>query len=171
MKKTLISIALTLFVFYALAQEKFLVPQLTDEQKSEVLYNHVIAYAATGVGFAKTQGVSAEEYGQFIGNQFKSYWDPAAGFPAFTKQIMYILAGMHPDNQMEIVEQGPTNITFRMKNVDLAFKNGPMLGVTSDEFLACGHGIIATLAEYMNTNFSDEMTEDGWYVVKLSIKG
>lgn len=171
MKKTLTSFVFILFVFFTVAQEKFVVPQLTNGQKSEVLYNHVIAYSVTGISFAKTQGVPAEEYGKFIGSQFKSFWDPAAGFPAFTKQIMYILAGMHPNNEMEIVEQGPTSITFRMKNVDLAFKNGPMMGISYDEFLACSHGIISVIADYMNTNFSHKMTDDGWYVVNLSQKG
>ncbi len=165
---------ITLFVVCILlsveltAQEKFTVPELTQEQKSEVLYNHVIGYAVTGIGFAKSQGVSAEDYGKFIGEKFSAFWNPADGFPVLANQLMYILAGMHPDNQMQIVKQDEKSIVFRLKNVDLSFKNGPMFGVTYQDFLDCSYGIIAELADFMGCRFSHKMTDDGWYVVNLS---
>ncbi|HYQ57961.1 MAG TPA: hypothetical protein VEP89_11520 [Draconibacterium sp.] len=72
------------------AQESFSVPQLTPEQETEVLYNHVVAYFAAGLSMAKENGVSPEEYGKYIGDQFMVFWDPEAGFPFFVNQIMFI---------------------------------------------------------------------------------
>ena len=128
---------------YLTAQEKFSVPQVTTDQKIEVLYNHVIAYAVTGISFAKSKGVSPENYGKFIGKEFCTMWDQSAGFPLLVNQLMFILAGMHPDNQMQIVKQDEKSITFRLKNVDLPFKNGPMFDVTYQDFLDCSKGIIS----------------------------
>lgn len=54
MKSFAITVAFVFVLFSLTAQEKFEVPQLTPEQKTEVLYNHVIAYCVTGISFAKS---------------------------------------------------------------------------------------------------------------------
>lgn len=170
MKKTALFIITLLAICDLSAQEKFSVPQVTTDQKIEILYNHVIAYGVTGISFAKSKGVSPEDYGKFIGKKFSAMWDPSGGFPLLVNQLMFILAGMHPDNQMKIVKQDEKSITFQMKNVDLPFKNGPMFDVTYQDFLDCSKGIISTLAEYMNATFSEQVTEDGWYVATFTVK-
>ena len=147
--------------------QQFSVPEVKAEQNREVLYNHVIAYCATGIAFAKTKGNSAKEYGEFIGIQFKSYWNPNDGFPAFANELMFLLCGIHPDNDMQIVEQSDKMICFKMKNVDLAFKMGPAYGITFEEFLECSEGILSTLADYMNVSFSHKVTDQVWYEVTL----
>jgi len=166
--KSFVIVLFSTLVFFSLnAQEKFTVPQLTPEQKTDVLYNHMVAYAVTGISFAKSQEVSAEDYGKFIGKKFAAFWNPEDGFPMLVNRMMYILAGLHPDNAMQIVEQDDSSITFKLKNVDLAFQNGPMFDVSYQDFLDCSYGIISVIAEHMNSTFSYEMTEDGWYIVTL----
>ncbi len=152
------------------AQQPFSVPEVTNDQEKEILYNHVIAYAATGITFAKTKGVSPEDYGKYIGEQFKPFWNPEQGFPFFANTIMFILKGMHPANEMQIVEQGEEMVQFKMKNVDAMFQMGPIYGITYDEFLQCSRGILETLADYMKSEFSQEMDKNGWYVVTIKEK-
>ncbi|WP_167605324.1 hypothetical protein [Maribellus sediminis] len=167
MKSLTISVFL-FFLFGALySQEQFEVPQLTQEQKTEVLYSHMVAYAATGISFAKSQGLSAKDYGKFIGQKFAAFWNPEDGFAMLVNRMMFILAGLHPENEMQIVEQDDSGITFKLKNVDLAFKNGPMFDVPYQDFLDCSEGIIAVIAKHMKSSFAHEMTTDGWYVVHL----
>lgn len=169
--KKIISIVLCLFTFSVInAQQKFSVPEVSSEQEKEILYNHVIAYFATGITFAKTQGVSAEDYGKYIAEQFKPFWDPSQGFPAFANTTMFILKGMHPANEMQIVEQSDKMLLFKMKNVDAIFQMGPAYGITYAEFLECSKGTLETLANYMNTSFEQKTTEDGWYVVTMTAK-
>ena len=162
-------LALGLFVACSLLAQDLVVPRLTQEQKEDVLYQHVMAYAITGISFAKSEGNTPEEYGRFIGKSFSSLWDPSAGYDMFAGQLMYILAGLHPDNQMEIVEQDGKMIRFRMKNVDLFFQNGPVFDVTYQEFLDCSYGIISELAGYMGVDFSHRM-EGEWYEVTFREK-
>ena len=90
MKILTIIFAALLSVSTVRAQETFTVPLLTPEQETEVLYNHVIAYFAAGLSMAKEKGVSPEAYGEYIGEQFKVFWEPEAGFPVFVNQIMFI---------------------------------------------------------------------------------
>ena len=165
---TLIIVGLLLVSF--VNAQQFSVPEVTPEQNKEILYNHVIAYCATGITFAKTKGTSPKEYGEYIGNQFKSFWNPNDGFPEFTNGMMFILAGMHPNNEMQIIEQSDKMIKFKMKNVDLLFKNGPAFGVTYDEFLECSEGIFNVLASYMNVSFAYQITDKIWYEVTLKAK-
>jgi len=168
MKVFALFIVLTLTSFFLAAQEKFSVPQVTTDQKIEILYSHVVAYAATGISFAKSQGVTAEDYGKFIGKKFTAYWNPDDGFSKLVNQLMFILAGMHPNNEMQIVDQNAKSITFKLKNVDLSFRDGPMFDVTYQDFLDCSLGIIEVIAKHMNSKFSQEMTADGWYIATLS---
>jgi len=170
MKTIRLLIILLLFTGFLNAQENFSVPQVTNDQKIEILYSHVIAYAVTGISFAKSQGVSAEAYGKFMGEKFTDFWDPSTGFPLLVNQLMFILAGMHPDNQMQIVNQDEKSITVKMKNVDISFQNGPMFDVTYQDFLDCSYGIISVLAEFMHSGFSHKMTDDGWYEFTLNAK-
>ena len=152
------------------AQQGLTVPQLTQDQKQEVLFQHVMAYATTGISFGKTQGVSPEEYGRFIGKSFTGAWDPSAGYQMFAGQLMYILAGMYPDNQMEILEQDDKMIRFRMKNVDIFFRNGPVFGVTFEELLQCSKGIISELGDYMGVEFSHKWVDNTWYEVTFKAR-
>ncbi len=155
---------------FLIAQQPFVVPEVTSEQKQEILYNHVIGYAVTGIGFAKSKGATPEEFGKYIGTQFTSFWNPADGFEAFANGMIFILAGMHPDNEMQIVAQSEKMVQFKLKNVDISFKNGPMFGVTYDEMLDCSEGIISVLANHMNVSFSHQIVDEIWYEVTLRAK-
>lgn len=169
--KSILTILILLFSAIILfAQQSFSVPEVSNDQEKEILYNHVIAYAATGITFAKTKGVSAEDYGKYIGEQFKPFWSPEQGFPAFANTIMFILKGMHPANEMQIIEQNESMVRFKMKNVDAMFQMGPAYGITYNEFLDCSNGILTTLADYMHSSFSQEMSKDGWYIATINKK-
>jgi len=167
--KTMINIIAFVLAFgFVNAQEKFTVPELTTGQQTEVLYQHVIAYAVTGISFAKSQHVSPMEYGKFIGEKFAVFWNPDDGFPMLVNRMMYILSGLHPGNEMQIIEQNKNSITFKMKNVDLSFRDGPMFDVTYQDFLDCSQGIVSVIANRMGATFSYKTTEDGWYVIIFS---
>ncbi|MCJ7820478.1 MAG: hypothetical protein MUP53_04685, partial [Bacteroidales bacterium] len=92
-------------------------------------------------------------------------WNPADGFVAFANGMIFILAGMYPDNEMQIVAQNEKMVEFKLKNVDISFKNGPMFGVTYEEMLECSKGIIGTLANHMNVSFSQKVVDEIWYEV------
>lgn len=70
---------------------------------------------------------------------------------------------------MQIVKQSEKMLEFKLKNVDSAFKSGPMYNITYEEVLACSYGTLSVLAEYMNVEFSYKIA-DGWYVMKLVAK-
>lgn len=152
------------------AQDKFSVPELSQEQVQQVLYSHVVSYATSGISYAKSMGKTPESYGRYVGNLFTPFWDPATGLPGFANQIMFILAGIHYTGEMKIVEQDENSIRIQMTNVDMPFKQGPMLGVTYDEYLEFSHGVLLTLANFMKLDFSHAMVDDGWYEINITSK-
>ena len=169
--KSFTFIALCIFTCsLTIAQDKLSVPELTQKQSQEVLYNHVIAYAVFGISYAKNLGKTPESYGRYVGNLFTPFWDPTAGLPGFANQIMFILVGIHPDNEMKIVAQDENSIRIQMKNVDKPFKQGPMLGVTYDEYLEFSCGVLVALADFMNLDFNHTINDKGWYEVFIVSK-
>ena len=72
-KLTLFTLLLSFLLFSGMiqAQNQFTVPEITPEEKQDILYNHVMAYNTLGLSFAKTKGVSPADYGSYIGNYFK----------------------------------------------------------------------------------------------------
>ena len=142
------------FLSFVNAQQ-FSVPEITPEQEREILYNNLIAYNALGVAFVKTKGTTPKEYGEYIGNQFKSFWNPDDGFPAFANGMMRILGGIHPNNEMQIVEQSEKMIRFKMKNVDLLFKYGTAFGITYEEFLEAVK--LGITAGHIRDNYSTQI--------------
>jgi hypothetical protein len=167
MKTFAVLITLLISVGMARSQEMVMVPELTPEQAGEVMYQHVIAYALTGVDFAKSQGVSPKAYGQYVGEQFKMFWNPDDDIWVFANRMMYILTGLHPANELELLEESPGMVRFRLKNVDLPFREGPAFGVTYKEYLDFSEGIIATLAGYLGLDFSHKMNGE-WYEVTVT---
>ena len=145
----------------------FALPQLTPEQEKENLFNHVMAYCCSGIAFAKTKGTSPKECGEFVGKLFKPFWNPDEGFPAFANGLMFMLAGLYSDNDMQIVEQNKTMLCFKLKNVDIAFQQGTVLGVTYEELLEYSEGILSVIGEHMKTTFSHRVTDEIWYEVTL----
>ncbi|MDX8338730.1 hypothetical protein SLH46_06030 [Draconibacterium sp. IB214405] len=166
--KTLIIVLIGLLSTTTLvAQESFAVPQLTPDQEKEVLYNHVYAYFTAGLNMAKEKGVSPEAYGKYIGEEFKAFWNPEAGFAAFVNQIMFILKGVNPYSEMEIKEQNEKMVRFTMSNMNLSFKEGGPFGVSYNDFLVCSDALISTIANHMNADFSYKDT-DGLYEVTIT---
>ena len=150
-----------------LSNSHFTVPQVAPEQEKEILFNHVIAYCCTGISFAKSKGISPKEYGEYMGNAFKPFWNPDEGFPSFANGLMFMLAGMYANNDLQIIEQNESHLCFKLKNVDIAFKQGPAFGITYEELLECSEGLLETIGEHMNTTFSHKVTDDNWYEVTL----
>ena len=168
--KSLSLVALCLFIFsFSSAQDKFAIPELTQDQKQEVLYMHVISYAASGISYAKEMGSTPEAYGKYVGNLFTPFWNPAEGLPGLANRIMYIFAGIHPANEMQIMDQDENSLRIRLKNVDQPFKQGPFLGVSYDEYLAFSGALLTVLADFMKVDLSQKMVNE-WYELSLKTR-
>jgi len=71
MKKPIFFIVAIFLTTGLCAQEKFNVPEVSVEQKYQNMVFQLDAVMTVSIYYAKTQGLTAAEYGTLIGEQFK----------------------------------------------------------------------------------------------------
>jgi len=89
MRKLLLLLICILFAYPILAQEKYPVPVLNSDQKHGLVVGQAWVFAAAGMNFAKTKGVSPYEYGKYLGTLFAPSWGGGNDFDRFVKGVIY----------------------------------------------------------------------------------
>lgn len=147
-----------------------IIDELSNNEIQEVLYVHAMAYYVNGINFARSHGISPEEYGTFLGNQFLPYWDKDIEFISFTNKMIHILKGVHYHNEIQIVSNGDQKVYILIDNVDALFKNGDFYDVSYAEFLLCSYGLFNKITDHVGVDFSQKITEDNRYQLMFSKK-
>jgi hypothetical protein len=162
MKKLFLFTITVLFVTAIVAQEKFVVPEISDAQKHSRMIGQTNAIILNFINYAKSQGNSVEDLAKFTGDQFKTSWNKENGWEGFAKGCLNNWTIFTPDNKLVILEQSETMIKFQSKTPYMWLKNnGPQYNVSYDEymtFLKISHTIIG---EYLGADISFKEVEDG----------
>lgn len=142
------------------ADGSFTVPSLTHAQKVQranmLCYNNIIA----GIDFAKSQGVSIEEYAKYQGERWKDAWDPAVGFEGIVDFI--ITSNIAWAENVEILNQSDNSITIRVSQLyPELIEMGDLLGVTHDELMVWLKEMMIPICEYLGCSFSLEPVDEG----------
>ena len=162
--KKILSIAICLvFIGSAFGQEKFIVPELTSDQKHErTLFQFWSVYEA-GINFAKSQDVTPYEYGKYIGNLFAPSWNKENGFDGFVNGTIYNWENFKTDadGQMVINEKddGSVIIKFPAAAWKKYFPEENSYASFQDA-LDCLKGIMEPIADYMGCTIIQEVTEE-----------
>jgi len=168
MKKLFLITVTILFVTCIVAQEKFVVPEISDAQKHSRMVSQANAFILNLINYAKSQGNSVEDVAKFTGDQFKKGWNKENGWEGFAKGCLYNWTIFIPNDKLIILEQSETMIKFQSKTPYMWLKNnGPQFNVTYDEymtFVKISHKIIG---EYLGADISFSEVEDG---IILTIK-
>jgi len=168
MKKLILITVTILFVTSIAAQEKFVVPEISDAQKHSQMVNQANGFILNLISYAKSQGNSVEDVAKFTGDQFKTGWNKENGWEEFAKRCLNNWTIFVPDNKLVILEQSETMIRFQSKTPYVWLKNnGPHYNVSHDEymtFIKITHKIIG---EYLGADISFTDVEDG---IILTIK-
>ena len=162
MKKLFLITVTILFVTSIVAQEKFVVREITDTQKHSRMVGQANGIILNLISYAKSQGNSVEDVAKFTGDQFKTGWNKENGWEGFAKGCLHNWTIFTPDNKLVILEQSETMLKFQSKTPYVWLKNnGPQYNVSYDEymtFLKINHKIIA---EYLGADISFKEVEDG----------
>ena len=159
--KKLLSIAICLvFIGNAFGQEKFTVPEQTSEQKYEEVMSEFWWILSAGINFAKTQDVSAYEYGEYIGNIFVPSWNQENGFDG-AKQTSW--AGKYEQLTNEDVAIEERSVDDWLDRRSSTLGKGVGMGVTP---LFDTYGVFRTSGSHDKSTYvalgyiSDELTMD-----------
>ncbi len=93
-------------------------------------------YICTGIAYTKSLGRTPEDFGVFVGNEHASSWNGVTG-----KDFSPVIDGMrffwstYKNAHFEILKESDSALIIRSNRPYLAFfKQGPILGVTIEEY-------------------------------------
>lgn len=140
MKNLLLGLIMTAILSNAFGQN-FQVPERTVEQKFNRNLNMVYVFVAAGITAAKESGMSIEEHGKYMGDQFKVSWNKEAGFTGYVNGVLFNSESSRrtQDPPIKIIEQNENKIIFDWKpSYKELLNNGPVYGITHEEFSLWG---------------------------------
>ena len=170
MKNSIFFIAAIFLTTGLCAQEKFNVPEVLVEQKLQRMVGQFDAIITVGINYAKTQGLTAAEYGTLIGEQFKYSWNKDAGFEGFVKGMLYNMSCFLSDPGIEITINTAEKVKFKTRLMGTGIKNNePVYGVTHKEYMDFLKAITSTIGDYLGCK-SEQSYDDEWIYFTVSKK-
>lgn len=163
MKKYLVISALFLFITTLSAQDSFRVRELPDSVKYLSMVFQANGLLLNTINYAKSLGKTVEEVATFTGDQFKTSWNTAAGFPGFVRTTLNICGYIYPEGDLKILEQSDKMVKFQLKSLypDLV-KAGQVFNVTYQEYLTFTRILFERIADSMESRFTVTESGDGW---------
>jgi hypothetical protein len=162
MKKSFLFVIAIFLTTGLFAQEKFIVPEVTIEQKYQNMLSQIEGLVAVSINYAKKQGLTATEYGILIGEQFKYSWNKDAGFDGNVKGTLYNMSCFLPEPDIEITTNTPEKVEFKTRLTGAGIKkNEPVYGVTYKEYMDFFNAVTNTISDYLGTK-SEISYDDEW---------
>jgi len=159
----LISILLSL-VCVTYAQTEFSVPTPTLQQKqnmSRLIMNNMIASC---INVAKSDGITAEEFGKKCGEAFIPIWDENTGFEQIVEWMLTYWTNLTDD--APIVEQSNEKVVITVPHIYPVLENqDDFLGVSLEEFVAYINAAHVALFNHFDVGFDLTMEEEGFKTV------
>ncbi len=170
MKNLILFIAAIFLTMGLYAQQEFIVPEVPVAQKHRSMLSQYDGLMAVSIHYAKTQGLTAAEYGSLIGEQFKYSWNKEAGFEGFVNGWLYSAACFLVDPGTEIKTNTAEKVEFKTRLWAASIKaNEPVYGVTYEEVVDFFEAMVIKIADYMGAN-SDISYDDEWMYFTVTKK-
>jgi len=119
-------------------------------------YNNVLA----AINFAKSQGVTAEEYSKYETQLALPWWNKEMGLEEFANGIVSMETAMV--NQVEILKQDEKKVIIKLSNIYPAFKSqGELFDVSYEEFITWMETMYSILSDHVGCNYSQVMNDEG----------
>jgi hypothetical protein len=142
------------------AKHKIQFQESSLESKHEFTAWRVDWYICTGIAYAKSMGQSVEDFANYVGNHH-GLGDPETATLATVAYAGHTVLTSYPEGTLEIISESDSMIVFRSNRpYKEYYRNGPMLGVTLDEFERYFWGHVAIMAGKLNINYDYEIKED-----------
>ena len=170
MKKSIFFIAAIFLTTGLCAQEIFNVPEVPVEQKHQNMVFQANSIITVSIHYAKKQGLTAAEYGTFIGEQFKYSWNKDAGFEGYVNGMLNNMSCFSADPGIEITTNTAEKVKFKTRSMGAEIKNNePVYGVTYKEYIDCVKAATSTIGDYMGCK-SELSYDEEWMYFTISKK-
>lgn len=130
------------------AQTEFSVPDLTLEQKFDATKALMNRNICSCIVAAKAEGLSAEEYGKKIGQQWIPVWDKNTGFEEFIGFNLWAWAVLA--DEVKILEQSDDKVVLLVPSVDKELEEAPVLETFAiEDLVAYNDGMMQVIAAHL----------------------
>jgi len=144
------------------AQEKYIVPELSSNQKHVRVLSETYAQMAAGITFAKEQGVEPYDYGIFVGSIFAAYWSPEIGFEDFVNSLIRTWESLRTKQGagLNITEASENTVLMEFPKNEIAKflgKENPI--ATIEEFVEYFKGMLKPITAKLKTSATIDLTD------------
>jgi hypothetical protein len=172
---TIFRVVLVVFILagFIIAQEqesKIDLPQLTPEQKYDRLVWFQTNAAVLGIAFAKSQGLTVEDWANHIVTFWAPSWSANKGSPIRLIRAMYRNASLDNNFKMEIDSASETEVKGRMTVNGINVFAGKMYyGISLEEYMHSGEIWRGGLADYLGLVWTEEFDGE-WINFTVKVK-
>lgn len=149
------------------------VPEMSIYDKHERAVSMMYYSNLAGLGLAKKKGISIVEYATSCGDSFKMTWDKEKGFEGLVSGVLFNFENFRYryDYPIEILENTDDRVLIKwINNYKQEFVNGPVFGVTYEEFNIWFETMWNVIAEYMDSSITYEEIEGDWILITMEKK-
>ena len=130
------------------------------ERKHRFTAWRVDYYICTAIAYAKSMDQSVEDFAEFVGKHHSLANPNNATLAAVAQDAHYVITS-YPRGQYQIISESDSVIVAKSNRPYKGYyKNGPMLGVTIDEFEKYFWGHVTIMHSKLNMDFKYEIKED-----------
>jgi len=145
--------------------------QPTCEQMLESAVWRTDAYICTGISYAKSLGMSVDDFAKFVGNAHAEMmlWMKGQGLEPIV-QMFSSIGATYKNAEFEILFQSDSLVTLKgNRPYEVYFENGPMLGVTIDEYERYLYSHLVILLNKISVDMIYKI-EDEYITTTLSLR-
>lgn len=157
--------AFVLFLFSTNASSqgqsnKVQLPEISDERKHNYSVFRTDYYICTGIAYAKSIGMTVQDFANFVASKHSMTSSKDTSIAAIIRTFHLVMT-TYPSGRFEILSQNDSQAEMIWNRpYSTYFKNGPVIGVTLQEFEEYLYKHIAIMTMRIGVNFEYKITND-----------
>jgi len=117
-------------------------------------------YICTGIAFAKSNGMTVNDFAEFVGNKH-SITNPKDTSISAVIKTFHMVMTTYPEGKFELLSESDSSATMRWNRpYSSYFKNGAVLGVSIEEFENYLYGHVGIMTKRIGIDFNYDIKGD-----------
>lgn len=137
--------------------------QISDppiESKLKYATWRVDYYICTGIAYAKSLGMTADDFAAFVASKHSITNPNDTSISAVIKTFNTVMTA-YPKGKFELLTESNSSAKMRWNRpYDSYFKNGPVIGVSLEEFERYLYGHVAIMTKRIGIDFKNDIKQD-----------
>ena len=117
-------------------------------------------YICTGIAYSKSLGMTVDDFAEFVGSKHSITSPEDTTISDVIKTFHWVMT-TYPKGKFELLTESDSSATMRWNRAYSAYyRNGPVLGVSIEEFERYLYGHVAIMTRRIGIDFKYDIKED-----------